>query len=168
MFHWLNKWIAVIVKQWLSLIEGLTGSMKLLVYMMMMASGNFVNYLDGLYCSANYVTFELLLLNLPIIYQRACFYSSKEFLSIFIPFLFLHIWYCNGLFDCSELLQDYEQGYTPNPDILCNRCIKFDSFHKYTKESLGASAVATGHYARTSFGEFLQYYNSKKGISLVW
>lgn len=49
------------------------------------------------------------------------------------------------------MFQEYEQGRTPNPDVLCNREIKFDLFLKTALE-LGADYVATGHYARkTSF-----------------
>ncbi|XP_037317107.1 mitochondrial tRNA-specific 2-thiouridylase 1 [Pungitius pungitius] len=50
----------------------------------------------------------------------------------------------------SKLLKEYERGRTPNPDILCNRHIKFNHFHKYAIDTLGADAMATGHYARTS------------------
>jgi tRNA-specific 2-thiouridylase len=45
------------------------------------------------------------------------------------------------------MFREYEQGRTPNPDILCNREIKFDIFMK-TALSLGADYVATGHYCR--------------------
>ncbi len=44
-------------------------------------------------------------------------------------------------------LQEYRAGRTPNPDILCNREIKFKAFLEYAL-SLGAGAIATGHYAR--------------------
>uniref|UniRef100_A0A6Q2YZA1 Mitochondrial tRNA-specific 2-thiouridylase 1 n=1 Tax=Esox lucius TaxID=8010 RepID=A0A6Q2YZA1_ESOLU len=50
----------------------------------------------------------------------------------------------------TNLLNEYEQGRTPNPDILCNKYIKFNHFYKYAINSLGADAIATGHYARTS------------------
>uniref|UniRef100_A0A8D0ATJ2 Mitochondrial tRNA-specific 2-thiouridylase 1 n=1 Tax=Sander lucioperca TaxID=283035 RepID=A0A8D0ATJ2_SANLU len=50
----------------------------------------------------------------------------------------------------SKLLKEYEKGRTPNPDILCNKHIKFNHFHKYAVNTLGADAMATGHYARTS------------------
>ncbi|KAK5849198.1 hypothetical protein PBY51_008858 [Eleginops maclovinus] len=50
----------------------------------------------------------------------------------------------------SKLLKEYEKGRTPNPDILCNKHIKFNHFHKYAINTLGADAMATGHYARTS------------------
>jgi tRNA-specific 2-thiouridylase len=44
-------------------------------------------------------------------------------------------------------LQEYKAGRTPNPDILCNREIKFKVFIEYA-ELLGADLIATGHYAR--------------------
>jgi tRNA-uridine 2-sulfurtransferase len=46
-----------------------------------------------------------------------------------------------------HFLEQYEAGYTPNPDILCNKEIKFDIFLKRAME-LGADYLATGHYAR--------------------
>jgi len=45
------------------------------------------------------------------------------------------------------MFNEYEKGRTPNPDILCNREIKFDVFLKIAL-SLGADYVATGHYCR--------------------
>ena len=45
------------------------------------------------------------------------------------------------------MFSEYEKGRTPNPDVLCNREIKFDAFLKCA-ESLGADYVATGHYCR--------------------
>jgi len=45
------------------------------------------------------------------------------------------------------MFNEYEQGRTPNPDVLCNREIKFDVFMKIAL-SLGADYVATGHYCR--------------------
>jgi len=57
----------------------------------------------------------------------------------------------------SQFLDDYQQGLTPNPDILCNKHIKFDLFHKYALETLNYDAVATGHYARNSLGNFLEH-----------
>lgn len=44
-------------------------------------------------------------------------------------------------------LDEYKKGRTPNPDIMCNKYIKFDSFLKFAKEH-GADYVATGHYAK--------------------
>ena len=45
------------------------------------------------------------------------------------------------------MFREYERGRTPNPDVLCNREIKFDVFMKIAM-SLGADFVATGHYCR--------------------
>ena len=45
------------------------------------------------------------------------------------------------------MFDEYEKGRTPNPDVLCNREIKFDAFLKCAKK-LGADYVATGHYCR--------------------
>jgi tRNA-uridine 2-sulfurtransferase len=43
------------------------------------------------------------------------------------------------------LLAEYRDGRTPNPDVMCNRDVKFGAFYRYAK-SLGADAIATGHY----------------------
>ena len=45
------------------------------------------------------------------------------------------------------MFREYEHGRTPNPDVLCNREIKFDTFMEYAL-NLGADYVATGHYCR--------------------
>lgn len=45
------------------------------------------------------------------------------------------------------MFSEYEKGRTPNPDVLCNREIKFDAFLKEAQR-LGADMVATGHYCR--------------------
>jgi tRNA-specific 2-thiouridylase len=44
-------------------------------------------------------------------------------------------------------LEEYKAGRTPNPDVLCNREIKFGAFMQYAKR-LGGEIIATGHYAR--------------------
>jgi tRNA-specific 2-thiouridylase len=44
-------------------------------------------------------------------------------------------------------LEEYKHGRTPNPDILCNRYIKFDSFVQFAR-SKGFDTLATGHYAK--------------------
>ena len=60
------------------------------------------------------------------------------------------------------MFNEYEMGRTPNPDILCNREIKFDVFLKIALE-LGADYVATGHYCRKSIVE----KNQKKYFQLL-
>jgi tRNA-specific 2-thiouridylase len=47
----------------------------------------------------------------------------------------------------SSFLEEYRVGRTPNPDVLCNREIKFTAFLEHA-HSLGADRIATGHYAR--------------------
>ncbi|NUS39939.1 MAG: tRNA 2-thiouridine(34) synthase MnmA [Lysobacter sp.] len=53
--------------------------------------------------------------------------------------------YWSGVF--AHFLDEYARGRTPNPDVLCNREIKFKHFLDAARE-LGADAIATGHYAR--------------------
>lgn len=49
----------------------------------------------------------------------------------------------------SHFLSEYESGRTPNPDIICNKEIKFKAFLNYALK-LGADYIATGHYVRTT------------------
>lgn len=49
-----------------------------------------------------------------------------------------------------HFLSEYKAGRTPNPDILCNKEIKFKAFLEYAAEDLGANYIATGHYVRRS------------------
>jgi tRNA-specific 2-thiouridylase len=58
--------------------------------------------------------------------------------------------YWDNVFE--EFLSEYAAGRTPNPDVLCNREIKFKQFVDYAK-TLGADFIATGHYARTALLE---------------
>ena len=44
----------------------------------------------------------------------------------------------------ANFLEEYRKGRTPNPDVLCNREVKFGPFLEYAKE-LGADYIATGH-----------------------
>jgi tRNA-uridine 2-sulfurtransferase len=52
----------------------------------------------------------------------------------------------------AEFLREYSAGRTPNPDVLCNAEIKFKAFLDHAMR-LGASKIATGHYARVGFHE---------------
>lgn len=49
-------------------------------------------------------------------------------------------------------VEEYKRGRTPNPDVLCNREIKFEAFASFAK-GLDADYVATGHYAAVSHGD---------------
>ncbi|SJL83304.1 tRNA 2-thiouridine(34) synthase MnmA [Vibrio palustris] len=50
-------------------------------------------------------------------------------------------------------LEEYKAGRTPNPDILCNKEIKFKAFLEFADEVLDADYIAMGHYVRRSFPE---------------
>ena len=54
--------------------------------------------------------------------------------------------YWDNVFE--HFLEEYKAGRTPNPDILCNKEIKFKAFLEYAAEDLGADYIATGHYVR--------------------
>nr|XP_040580527.1 mitochondrial tRNA-specific 2-thiouridylase 1-like [Lepeophtheirus salmonis] len=73
--------------------------------------------------------------------------------------------YWNDVF--LNMLEDYQSGLTPNPDVLCNSKVKFDKFQKYCLDNLGVDAVATGHYARNSLGENLELVHRGKRAKLL-
>ncbi|MFW1676352.1 tRNA 2-thiouridine(34) synthase MnmA [Pontibacter sp. JAM-7] len=67
--------------------------------------------------------------------------------------------YWDNVFE--HFLAEYKAGRTPNPDILCNREIKFKAFLEYAK-ALGADLIATGHYVRR--GEHNRHACLLKGL----
>ncbi|KAI4502493.1 hypothetical protein M0802_002405 [Mischocyttarus mexicanus] len=73
--------------------------------------------------------------------------------------------YWNSVF--SILLEKYQSGYTPNPDIMCNKNIKFDHFIHLAKTKFHADAVATGHYVRTSFGAYLENFKPHTDVLML-
>ena len=56
----------------------------------------------------------------------------------------------------SYFLKEYEKGRTPNPDVFCNKYIKFDSFRKFALEH-GFDKIAMGHYAKRGDFEGVSY-----------
>ena len=58
-------------------------------------------------------------------------------------------------------LDELKKGRTPNPDIMCNKYIKFDMFKKEA-DKLGADYIATGHYARIKDGKLLRAVDDNK------
>ncbi|EGZ31406.1 tRNA 2-thiouridine(34) synthase MnmA [Malacoplasma iowae] len=48
----------------------------------------------------------------------------------------------------TKFIDDYKSGKTPNPDVLCNKYIKFDLFIKHALKTFNADYIATGHYAK--------------------
>lgn len=60
-----------------------------------------------------------------------------------------------------DFFEQYRIGNTPNPDVLCNKFIKFDKFLNKALEE-GADYIATGHYAKTSKGSLFKAKDRKK------
>ena len=73
--------------------------------------------------------------------------AMRVAITLDIPFLFFDFEeeYKKGVVD--KMIAEYKVGRTPNPDVLCNREIKFGAFWKKAKE-MGADYIATGHYAQ--------------------
>ncbi len=66
--------------------------------------------------------------------------------------------YWNSVF--SRFIEEYQNGRTPNPDILCNKYIKFDHFLRFAKEN-GFDKIATGHYFKSvPTDEGYRYYKA--------
>lgn len=63
-----------------------------------------------------------------------------------------------------HFLSEYQAGRTPNPDILCNKEIKFRAFLDYAR-LLGADMIATGHYVRGHQGQLLRGLDPNKDQS---
>ncbi len=63
-----------------------------------------------------------------------------------------------------EFLEEYKKGHTPNPDILCNREIKFKMFYDKAME-LGADYIATGHYCQNIEGKLHKGLDGNKDQS---
>jgi len=58
--------------------------------------------------------------------------------------------YWDGVFE--DFIAEYRRGRTPNPDVLCNREIKFKAFLRHA-ENEGGDLIATGHYVRSAFAD---------------
>lgn len=73
--------------------------------------------------------------------------AMKVCLALDIPFLFFDFEkeYKKGVVD--KMIAEYKLGRTPNPDVLCNKEIKFGAFWKKAK-AMGANYIATGHYSQ--------------------
>ncbi len=66
------------------------------------------------------------------------------------------------------MVREYRAGRTPNPDVMCNKEIKFGAFLKKARE-MGADSVATGHYAQTKDGELFAGADAEKDQSyFLW
>ncbi len=81
-----------------------------------------------------------------------------------IPFLFFDFSeeYKKGVAD--YMIEEYKNGRTPNPDVMCNREVKFGAFWNKAKE-MGADFIATGHYVRNEDGRLMEGVDSNKDQS---
>lgn len=61
----------------------------------------------------------------------------------------------------SYFIESYRQGFTPNPDVMCNQAVKFGAFLRFA-EAHGADFIATGHYA--SVREVAGHYSLWRGV----
>ncbi|MGL4948459.1 MAG: tRNA 2-thiouridine(34) synthase MnmA [Mycoplasma sp.] len=59
-----------------------------------------------------------------------------------------------------HFLEEYKAGRTPNPDVLCNRYIKFGHLLKYAKDKFECDYIATGHYAK------VEHYNDHSELHM--
>lgn len=84
--------------------------------------------------------------------------SEKNIENIYFERQFFEICF----FGCRNTLTEYQNGETPNPDVYCNKYIKFKAFYRYARENLSADAIATGHYARSSFGSYLEDFRENQ------
>lgn len=94
--------------------------------------------------------------------------AMKVAITLDIPFLFIDAEkeYKQGVVD--KMLSEYKAGRTPNPDVLCNREIKFGIFWQKAKE-LGADFIATGHYAQIENGCLKESKDKEKDQSyFLW
>jgi len=88
--------------------------------------------------------------------------------SLGVPFVTLdaETEYKQGVID--YLLREYAAGRTPNPDVMCNREVKFGAFYRFAKEK-GADYIATGHYARVEDGHLYRGRDEAKDQSyFLW
>ena len=84
-----------------------------------------------------------------------------------IPFVELDLEqeYKTGVAD--YMIREYQAGRTPNPDVMCNREVKFGGFLKWAKKNRGM--VATGHYAQNINGELVKGIDASKDQSyFLW
>ena len=94
--------------------------------------------------------------------------AMKVAIALDIPFLFFDFEekYKSEVVD--KMIAEYKVGRTPNPDVLCNKEIKFGAFWKKAKE-MGANYIATGHYARIEYGQLKEAVDKEKDQSyFLW
>ena len=94
--------------------------------------------------------------------------AMKVAIALDIPFLFFDFEeeYLSGV--VNKVIAEYKTGRTPNPDVLCNKEIKFGAFWKKARE-MGADYIATGHYAKVEEGMLKEGKDKEKDQSyFLW
>ena len=85
-----------------------------------------------------------------------------------IPFITLDLRdaYKKGVVD--YMIDEYSKGNIPNPDVMCNRQVKFGAFYTWAREQ-GADYIATGHYAQSRDGKLYEGADGNKDQSyFLW
>ncbi|MDQ5957679.1 MAG: tRNA-specific 2-thiouridylase MnmA [Patescibacteria group bacterium] len=85
-----------------------------------------------------------------------------------IPFVTIDLSaeYKQGVVD--YMIAEYKAGRTPNPDVMCNKMVKFGAFYDWATEQ-GADYVATGHYARIKNNQLVMGVDSEKDQTyFIW
>ncbi|OHA58618.1 MAG: tRNA 2-thiouridine(34) synthase MnmA [Candidatus Vogelbacteria bacterium RIFOXYD1_FULL_44_32] len=85
-----------------------------------------------------------------------------------IPFITIDLSaeYKQGVVD--YMIAEYKAGRTPNPDVMCNKMVKFGAFYNWAIEQ-GADYVATGHYAQVKNGQLLKAVDDEKDQTyFIW
>lgn len=96
-------------------------------------------------------------------WQEDRLYAMRAAAHLSVPFLTLDLEkeYKQGVVD--YMLSEYQSGRTPNPDVMCNKEVKFGAFFKWAKEN-GADFIATGHYAQNIYNEKTKLFELHRGI----
>ena len=90
-------------------------------------------------------------------------YAMRVCATLGVPFVTLDLEreYKRGVVD--YMLGEYAKGRTPNPDVMCNREIKFGAFLKFATDN-GADFIATGHYAQRIYNKRTSLYELHRGV----
>lgn len=84
---------------------------------------------------------------LPCDWEKERIDAMRVCVRLDIPFLTLDVEKEYKRFVADYMIEEYRKGRTPNPDVMCNKHVKFDAFLSFTRAK-GADYIATGHYAR--------------------
>lgn len=84
---------------------------------------------------------------LPCDWEKERLDAMRVCVRLDIPFLTLDLEKEYKYFVADYMVEEYRKGRTPNPDVMCNKHVKFDAFLSFARNR-GADFIATGHYAR--------------------